>query len=286
MLIATAPIALPINTANPPTEAVASETARKTPIPEPTTTAENPGTKSSLDTGEQQKSTINISDEAIESQQEGGDENSADDDSQQEQSASEEISNQERRAEEQQQQEVEALQRRDREVRAHEQAHAAVGGSLAGAPQFTFKTGPDGKRYAVAGEVSIDISKEATPEATLRKAEQVKRAALAPAEPSGQDRAVAAKADQLANQARIEIREQALVEESSETSNQEPQEPENETQASFSSSFRERFLNSQPNSLATVFSQARVASSRLNQRILSSGALDEPNQVNRFSASV
>jgi hypothetical protein len=48
------------------------------------------------------------------------------------------------------------LARRDREVRAHEQAHAAVGGSYAGAPSYTYSRGPDGQRYAVGGEVSID----------------------------------------------------------------------------------------------------------------------------------
>jgi hypothetical protein len=49
--------------------------------------------------------------------------------------------------------------------------------------------------YAVSGEVSIDSSPvKGDPKATVRKMEQVVRAALAPAQPSGQDRAVAAAA--------------------------------------------------------------------------------------------
>ena len=99
---------------------------------------------------------------------------------------------------------VAKLQARDREVRAHEAAHAAAGGQYAGAPTFTYQQGPDGRRYAVGGEVSIDLSPGSTPEETERKADQVRAAALAPADPSGQDRAVAAAAAQLKAQAQAE----------------------------------------------------------------------------------
>lgn len=93
----------------------------------------------------------------------------------------------------------------DRKVKAHEQAHASVGGTFAGAPSFTYKTGPNGVRYAVAGEVPIDTSPASSPEATVRKAEQVARAALAPADPSPTDRRIASSAQALASKARIEI---------------------------------------------------------------------------------
>lgn len=107
---------------------------------------------------------------------------------------------------------VRELKSRDQEVRTHEQAHAAVGGQYAGSPQYEFETGPDGKRYAVGGEVSIDISEENTPEETLRKMQQVRAAALAPAEPSPQDLRVAQEATQKANEARSEITEQSAKE--------------------------------------------------------------------------
>ena len=106
----------------------------------------------------------------------------------------------------QEQLEIAELASRDREVRAHEQAHAAVGGAYAGAPTYTYSRGPDGKRYAIGGEVSIDSSPIPNdPEATLRKMELVQRAALAPAEPSAQDRRVAAQAAAQATQARAEL---------------------------------------------------------------------------------
>ncbi len=98
--------------------------------------------------------------------------------------------------------EVQELKQRDIEVRAHEAAHLAAAGQYAqGGAKFTLQRGPDGRSYAIGGSVSIDTSPEPTPEATIRKAEQIKRAALAPAEPSGQDRSVAAQAVKLKLQA-------------------------------------------------------------------------------------
>ena len=111
---------------------------------------------------------------------------------------------------EEQQKQVEQLKSRDREVQAHERAHAAAAGPYArGGPSFTYQKGPDGQRYAVGGEVQIDTSSiEGDPEATLRKAQIIRAAALAPAEPSSQDRAVAVKATQMEAGASKELREQ------------------------------------------------------------------------------
>lgn len=104
------------------------------------------------------------------------------------------------------QQEVRDLAARDREVRAHEQAHANVGGRYAGSPSYTYQRGPDGRQYAVGGEVSISTSPiPGDPEATIDKAQIVRRAALAPAEPSAQDRRVAAEATAIEQQARAEL---------------------------------------------------------------------------------
>jgi hypothetical protein len=98
------------------------------------------------------------------------------------------------------------LRSRDAQVRAHEQAHLSAAGPYAnGAPTFEYQTGPDGKQYAVGGEVSIDTSPvPGDPEATARKAQAVKRAALAPRDPSAQDRKVAGQAAKLEAQARHE----------------------------------------------------------------------------------
>lgn len=101
---------------------------------------------------------------------------------------------------------VQQLQARDREVRAHELAHVAAGAGLVrSGASFSYQRGPDGRFYAVGGEVGIDTSTvPGDPVATQRKAEQIQRAALAPAQPSGQDRAVAAQAARMAMEARLQ----------------------------------------------------------------------------------
>lgn len=107
---------------------------------------------------------------------------------------------------------VAELKSRDREVRSHEMAHMMVGGSLVrkGA-SYQYQTGPDGQRYAVGGEVSIDSSAvNGDPSATIRKMQQVKRAALAPANPSSQDHAVASAAAQTESAARQQLLQQTM----------------------------------------------------------------------------
>ncbi|MEM7207358.1 MAG: putative metalloprotease CJM1_0395 family protein [Pseudomonadota bacterium] len=109
---------------------------------------------------------------------------------------------------------VQELKQRDREVRAHEQAHLVAAGPHArGGPFYDYQKGPDGRNYAVGGHVNIDTAAvPGDPEATLRKAETIRRAALAPAEPSSQDRQVAAQATSMAAEARQEILQMRLEE--------------------------------------------------------------------------
>lgn len=104
---------------------------------------------------------------------------------------------------------VEQLKKRDAEVRAHEQAHKAVAGPYAGAISYTYEQGPDGRRYAVGGSVPIDMSEvPGDPQATIQKMQVVRRAALAPAQPSSQDRSVAAEASAQEREARVELAKQ------------------------------------------------------------------------------
>ncbi|MBP2296726.1 putative metalloprotease CJM1_0395 family protein [Azospirillum rugosum] len=109
-------------------------------------------------------------------------------------------------ASDQQQQQIQQLQRADASVRQHEAAHQATGGPYAGGASFTYTRGPDGKNYATAGEVPVDTSPERDPQATIRKMETVKAAALAPADPSPQDLRVAQQADAAKAQAQQELR--------------------------------------------------------------------------------
>lgn len=111
---------------------------------------------------------------------------------------------------EEEQKQIDELKARDREVKTHEQAHIAAGGSyVKGGATYDYQTGPDGKQYAVGGSVNIDTSPvDGDPEATIAKAQVVIKAALAPAEPSGQDQKVASAARQMMNEARKELTSQ------------------------------------------------------------------------------
>ncbi len=126
-------------------------------------------------------------------------------------SRSDDNPNQSDQQKQQQQQQAEQkqlaqLKARDAEVRAHEAAHAAVGGQLAGSPSYTFQRGPDGQQYAIGGEVQISLSEvPGDPQATIARMQQVKAAALAPAEPSGADRSIAAEATRRISAAQAEL---------------------------------------------------------------------------------
>ncbi|MGS2717238.1 putative metalloprotease CJM1_0395 family protein [Eionea flava] len=128
------------------------------------------------------------------------------------------------------QQKIQSLATLDREVRNHERAHAAVGGQYAGAPRYEYERGPDGVNYAVAGEVPISTGATSDPQMTIEKAQIIRRAALAPADPSAQDRKVAAEAVQMEAEARIELltieREQRIEEQRLQEAQREQQQQE------------------------------------------------------------
>ncbi|WP_434340245.1 putative metalloprotease CJM1_0395 family protein [Motilimonas cestriensis] len=124
---------------------------------------------------------------------------------------------------------VDSLESRHNEVVIHERAHASVGGQHAGQPSYGYENGPDGKRYAVSGEVPISVSPIAgDPQATIQKMRQVRAAALAPQSPSVADRRIAAEATRQLNAAYSELAASQKVKSTSADSG----EGDNETQAS------------------------------------------------------
>ncbi len=160
-------------------------------------------------------------------------------------SRSDDNPNQSDQQKQQQQQQAEQkqlaqLKARDAEVRAHEAAHAAVGGQLAGSPSYTFQRGPDGQQYAIGGEVQISLSEvPGDPQATIARMQQVKAAALAPAEPSGADRSIAAEANRRISAAQAELlKENSLL--ATEADGQEV-ESTDEALAAEETSARDRF---------------------------------------------
>jgi len=159
--------------------------------------------------------------------------------------------------------ELQELKQRDREVRQHEQAHVAAGGSyVRGGASFSYQRGPDGRQYAVGGEVQIDTSEiPGDPAATIRKMQVVKSAAMAPAEPSAQDRAVAAEAAQAESQARADLREQESGERDAERSGQDVQSPDNSTERG---GRRESAIEAYASAFANSLASGRQAEVRLD----------------------
>lgn len=102
---------------------------------------------------------------------------------------------------------LDQLQQIDTQVRRHEMAHVAAGGRyITSGATFSYQKGPDGRNYAVGGEVGIDTSPiPGDPQATIQKMRQVKSAALAPTNPSSQDMKVASQATSNVSKALSEL---------------------------------------------------------------------------------
>ena len=203
--------------------------------------------------------------------------------------ADNESKQQERIQEQQQKQDLElirTLSQREAEVHAHENAHSAVGGQYAGSASYTYQRGPDGVNYAVGGEVSIDVSViPGDPAATLQKMQLVQRAALAPAEPSAQDRKVAALAAQQANQARAELATQGdngSQQDSSDAVLADDQQKrsgitQNVSQSTSQASQQDSAIESQADSNQTGFQVANERIAKINEILVSISQSDTRN---------
>ena len=209
-----------INTANVYTETARRDNQLREVIPPPAATkptnAENkalgdnektkqPGT---TDTGTYDAKGKLADEKVIQERQQGDAEQTPEQNEQQQQDTEKEAKQKEQVAQQEQQdaEQIKELKARDIEVRIHEQAHSSVGGQHAGSPSYEYQRGPDGTNYAVGGEVQIDVAEIAgDPRATIEKMQTVRAAALAPAEPSGADRSIAADATQKLAAAQAEL---------------------------------------------------------------------------------
>ena len=143
---------------------------------------------------------------------------------------------------------VTELQAADTNVRAHEAAHMAAGGGLTSPASYTYERGPDNKMYAVAGEVGISTGEGNTPQESLNKAQTIRRAALAPADPSPQDLKVAAQAASMEMSARAQIMQEKMAQNSKNTNNSNETSAGNSTENSNINSAGNSAVNSAENS--------------------------------------
>lgn len=155
---------------------------------------------------------------------------------------------------------VTELQAADTNVRAHEAAHMAAGGGLTSPASYTYERGPDNKMYAVAGEVGISTGEGNTPQESLNKAQTIRRAALAPADPSPQDLKVAAQAASMEMSARAQIMQEKMAQNSQNTNNSNETSGDGSTENSNVNSAGNSTENSTRNSVENSTGNSRIPS--------------------------
>lgn len=181
---------------------------------------------------------------------------------------------------------VTELQAADTNVRAHEAAHMAAGGGLTSPASYTYERGPDNKMYAVAGEVGISTGEGNTPQESLNKAQTIRRAALAPADPSPQDLKVAAQAASMEMSARAQIMQEKMAQNSQNTNNSGDGSVENSTENSNINSAGNSNVNSTGNSAvnsAENSTRNSVGNSAGNSRIPS---INQPSSTGGYYAAI
>jgi hypothetical protein len=95
------------------------------------------------------------------------------------------------------------LRARDQEVRNHELAHAASLGRFKGVVNYSYQLGPDGKLYAIGGSTEVAAGATTSKADARARAEAVRRAAGAVADPSNADIAAGLDATQQENKLRL-----------------------------------------------------------------------------------
>ena len=179
---------------------------------------------------------------------------------------------------------VTELQAADTNVRAHEAAHMAAGGGLTSPASYTYERGPDNKMYAVAGEVGISTGEGNTPQESLNKAQTIRRAALAPADPSPQDLKVAAQAASMEMSARAQIMQEKMAQNSQNTNNS------NETSGNAVNSAENSTENSNVNSTGNSTGNS-AGNSNVNSAENSAGnsripSINQPSSTGGYYAAI
>lgn len=217
MSIVTPPPAMNLNTANVYTETARRDNQLREVIPKTAPPSASFTENKAVNDGDKAKA--NSPDEnalydssgKLEQNKKIDDKGAQDGDERQPKSGEDARSEQEQADEQAEQKQIQELKARDTEVRLHEQAHARVGGQYAGSPSYEYQRGPDGNNYAVGGQVMIDVAEiPGDPAGTIDKMQTVRAAALAPADPSGADRAIAADATQKQAAAQAELATQVI----------------------------------------------------------------------------
>lgn len=101
--------------------------------------------------------------------------------------------------------EIKRLQEQENNVISHERSHMQSGGEFSGSPSYLYTRGPDGKVYISGGEVKMYVPATDDYDKLIQSLQKVKRAAMAPPDPSPQDSKTAAMASAKEASVRQEI---------------------------------------------------------------------------------
>ena len=162
----------------------------------------------------------------------------------------------------------------------------AAGGGLTSPASYTYERGPDNKMYAVAGEVGISTGEGNTPQESLNKAQTIRRAALAPADPSPQDLKVAAQAASMEMSARAQIMQEKMAQNSQNTNNSNETSGDGSTENSNVNSAGNSTENSTRNSVENSAGNSRIPS--INQPSSTGGyyaAISDPAISSQIASS-
>ncbi len=101
---------------------------------------------------------------------------------------------------------IQNIQNTSHSITYHEERHAAALRDVdpSAKPKIEHKEGPDGKKYAVAGQVETNVSTGGPPKTAEKKAEAVYRSAIGDQERSASDNVAARKAMFAAQKARLD----------------------------------------------------------------------------------
>jgi hypothetical protein len=92
----------------------------------------------------------------------------------------------------------------DADVKAHEQLHASLAGTKSPI-SYKYQAGPDGKLYAVGGEVRFDTSMPKDPKEAALKLDKIQKAASAPEGLSAADASIATSANLMKQMIQMKI---------------------------------------------------------------------------------
>ena len=105
--------------------------------------------------------------------------------------------------------EVSELKEHESSIVSHVQAHISSGGTIVSLPSYVYTTSKSGIRFISSGDVTFKMFKITEHQSTqLDRAKTIEKAALAPINPTPQDRSVSILAQALASLALKSLNEQ------------------------------------------------------------------------------